>query len=190
MPMMGGIELAKIIFEQYPATIVVFLSGYAEFTYAQQAMKYHVFEYLLKPVKFDNIVDVFNRIHALLDQSRNQKAEGASNELPYYESIVMRIHKFVEENLKTVTWKQVAQYIRLSPNYLSYLYKKQTGRNFQEYLQEIKMQRAKTYLLKTDMKTYEIADKLGYANAKNFTRAFHSYYHCSPRHFRQQGKAN
>lgn len=56
MPLIDGIELSKYIYDNYPDTLVIILSGYAEFEYAQSAMRYHVSEYLLKPVSKDNLI--------------------------------------------------------------------------------------------------------------------------------------
>ncbi len=53
MPVMSGMELAEILYREYPEVKVVFLSGYADFKYAQQALKFGVSDYVLKPVKTD-----------------------------------------------------------------------------------------------------------------------------------------
>lgn len=41
MPLMTGLELAKRVYEVCPATQIVFLSGYDDFSYAQEAIKYN-----------------------------------------------------------------------------------------------------------------------------------------------------
>ena len=50
MPFLDGLELAKLVYERFPETIVVVLTGFSEFSYAQKAIRYHVHDYLLKPV--------------------------------------------------------------------------------------------------------------------------------------------
>ena len=50
MPLMTGLELARKAREVRPATKFVILSGYDDFEYAQEAFKYNVIRYLLKPV--------------------------------------------------------------------------------------------------------------------------------------------
>ncbi|MEK3883340.1 response regulator [Paenibacillus sp. PL2-23] len=49
MPMMDGIELARLIFETMPEIDVIILTGYRDFEYAQAAIKYGVKQFLLKP---------------------------------------------------------------------------------------------------------------------------------------------
>lgn len=50
MPYMDGIQLAKLVYEEYKDTKVVILSGYDDFEYAKQAVKIQVLEYILKPI--------------------------------------------------------------------------------------------------------------------------------------------
>ena len=52
MPEMDGLELARHISEQYPGIILIIISGYAEFEYAQKAILYGCSTYLLKPLDF------------------------------------------------------------------------------------------------------------------------------------------
>ncbi len=51
MPEMDGLSLAKYVEENCPATDVIIVSGYSDFNYAREAMKYGVRYYLTKPVK-------------------------------------------------------------------------------------------------------------------------------------------
>ena len=47
MPGISGIELARYIYEEKITTKVILLSGYAEFSYAQSAIKYDVKDYVI-----------------------------------------------------------------------------------------------------------------------------------------------
>ncbi|WP_077247917.1 response regulator transcription factor [Bacillus sp. FJAT-27986] len=50
MPFMNGIEMAKLVKEKSPTSKIIFLTGYEDFNYAQEAIKLRAFDYLLKPV--------------------------------------------------------------------------------------------------------------------------------------------
>lgn len=50
MPFMDGLDMARIVKERYPMIKLILLTGYNDFTYAQQAIKIRAFDYLLKPV--------------------------------------------------------------------------------------------------------------------------------------------
>lgn len=182
MPVMDGITLAKTLYEQNSPVILVFLSGYAEFEYARQALTYKVYEYILKPIKADELHSVFRRISELLNQDGNHSDTGN-----YYDKLIQKARLYMEENLSVVTLKQTALFIGLSSSYLSSIYKQQTGNSYSDDIQNMKMQIARQLLNDGDLKTYEIAEKLGYDNPKNFTRAFRSYYGFSPRDYKKNG---
>lgn len=58
MPVMDGLELSRIIKNTYPGMIVVIISGYSDFSYAQKAIKYGIFNYILKPLEDEKLLDV------------------------------------------------------------------------------------------------------------------------------------
>ena len=70
MPYVDGIELARYIHEQCPDTRTVIISGYDEFEYAKQAVRYQVMEYILKPVTPAELTEVLEKARASLDEAR------------------------------------------------------------------------------------------------------------------------
>lgn len=68
MPVMDGIELARILHTWERPPIIVFFSGYRDFEYARQAIQYGVRFYILKPVKYEDLVQTFSTIRLELDQ--------------------------------------------------------------------------------------------------------------------------
>ena len=61
MPIMDGLELSRLLLPKKPVKMV-FFSGYQDFNYARQAMKNGVSDYLLKPVKYEDLSDCLTRI--------------------------------------------------------------------------------------------------------------------------------
>ncbi|SDN10847.1 response regulator [Bacillus sp. OK048] len=57
MPFMSGLEMAKQIKERSPETRIIFLTGYEDFKYAQEAVKLKAFDYLLKPVDSEYLLN-------------------------------------------------------------------------------------------------------------------------------------
>jgi two-component system response regulator YesN len=70
MSEMNGLELIRYISRMRPAIKVVILSGYDEFSYAQEAVRFGVSDYILKPVNDGDLRDVLERIAGRL-QSQN-----------------------------------------------------------------------------------------------------------------------
>ena len=75
----------------------------------------------------------------------------------------------------------------VSESYFSRVFSRQAGMPFVAYLTRCKMERAAEYLACTDLKIYEIADRLGYANPEHFSRVFKKTMGKSPREFQRAG---
>lgn len=76
MPVMDGLALAQVVRTQYPNVQVVIVSGYADFEYAQRAIRLGVEEYLLKPLRRGALMDVLARIDAKLTLATAQTQFG------------------------------------------------------------------------------------------------------------------
>jgi two-component system response regulator YesN len=68
MPYVDGLELARYTHENYPDTKIVIISGYDEFEYAKQAVRYQVMEYILKPMTPAELTEVLVRVRESLDE--------------------------------------------------------------------------------------------------------------------------
>lgn len=75
MPFMDGLELCRMISQAKPTIKIIILSGYTEFSYAQQAMKYGVSEYIVKPVKTTDLLDALYKVAAKIEQDSKQVKE-------------------------------------------------------------------------------------------------------------------
>ena len=72
MPHMDGIEFSKHICKHFTHIRIVFLTGYDNFSYAIQAFKNHVFDYLLKPTDPDELKASFENLKKELDFQKNR----------------------------------------------------------------------------------------------------------------------
>lgn len=133
MPILDGLELAAFLQSNYPEILLVLLSGFAEFEYAQKALRYGVKDYLLKPIQYDNLLDTFQKIQDHLNEKRGLKkiddlAPG------YYEQIIESVLRYIETDYKNATLEKAALQVSISPNYLSRIFKKKRNINFSDYL--------------------------------------------------------
>ncbi|MFC4305993.1 response regulator transcription factor [Cohnella boryungensis] len=96
--------------------------------------------------------------------------------------IVEKAREYVLANYaqKGLTLNEVAQRNHVSPNYLSYLFKKYTGTNLWEYVIKLRMEESKRLLLTTDLRRYEISEQVGYESPEHFSKIFKKYFGMSP----------
>jgi len=73
MPLMDGLELSKKVSENYPDIIIVILSGYDEFEFAKEAMRYAVKDYLLKPLVTEDLRKVLNNVAMDIEKINTKK---------------------------------------------------------------------------------------------------------------------
>jgi two-component system response regulator YesN len=187
MPGMTGIEVIKEMHLQNSPVMTMFLSGYQEFHFAQEAIKYGVKNYILKPTNFSDLTDAFTQIKKELDQRTPHQVQSAllhRNINPEDDPIIYKIKDYVKINYMNASLEDVAHIVYMNPHYVSKYFKQKTDENFSDFVFQVKMEEAAKFLKSMKYKTYEVSDMVGYSNAKNFTRAFRKYFGVSPKEYR------
>ncbi|GAA3413323.1 response regulator [Paenibacillus hodogayensis] len=192
MPVMNGIELAEELYKQKSKIKIIFFSGHREFEYAQKALSFGVKSYVVKSTKFSELVHVFEKVKDELDQEtyameapdKEPAAEDSEEVQNFYDRVILTIKSHIKGHYRDVELDDVARLVHMHPNYVSKLFKKQTGQNFSDYLLAVRMEKAVELLKDVRYRTLDVSALLGYTNVKNFTRRFKSYYGKSPRAFR------
>lgn len=184
MPVMNGIALAKTIYERKAqGPLIVFMSAYDNFKYAQEAIKYDVRYYILKPSTFEELTNAFEKIREELDAKHQTKLV-----IPRYKSpdeIIDKVVAYCEKNYQTASLTDLSALLYLNGSYLSQMIRQKTGRTFSDLLQETRMKQAALLLSDPTIKIYHISDMVGYNSSNNFTRAFKTYYNMTPSEYRQ-----
>lgn len=85
-----------------------------------------------------------------------------------------------------VTLNEVAEHTFVSTYYISRMFKREMGINFVDYLNEIRIEKAKEMLKDVRYKTYEVAEKVGIPDAHYFSKLFKKYVGVTPTEFRDQ----
>jgi len=80
MPGLNGLDFTEWVNGQYPEIWTIFLTGHAEFAYAQKAIQLASFEYLLKPVKVDQLEATLQRAADKIRQDREASRVVEANE--------------------------------------------------------------------------------------------------------------
>lgn len=191
MPCMNGVELSKNIYQSKNNIQVIILSGYGEFEYAQQAIKYGVTDYLLKPIDYDKLLDALKSIKEKLDSTHNgqkpdksrlrekSKERNSSNNASI-EAAICYIDKHYSE---PISRDSVACICYMNSSYFGNCFKIYTGKTFTDYLTDLRIQKS-VELLREKYSIEEIAQKVGYSGSRHFGRTFKSITGYTPTEYR------
>lgn len=94
----------------------------------------------------------------------------------------------LEHYNEQVTLNEVSEHTFVSTYYISRIFKKELGKNFVDYLNEIRIDKAKELLKDIRYKTYEIAEKVGIQDAHYFSKLFRKYEGVTPTEYRESLK--
>lgn len=126
------------------------------------------------------MIDYMEWLTTLLDRfDEQQLGKGTIREICLY------IRQHYNEN---ITLNGLAERFFLHPNYLSRLFKEKTGKNFIEYLTEVRMERVKELLKSSDLKIVEICAMTGYDNPRYFSKVFKQATGMTPREYREHAE--
>ncbi|GLX69964.1 response regulator [Paenibacillus glycanilyticus] len=90
--------------------------------------------------------------------------------------IVAEVKRIVQEQYSgSISLREVAATIYMNPNYLGKLFKANTDQSFNDYVLQVRMEKAKELLLHTDKKVYEIAQEIGFSELDWFYKRFKAY---------------
>ncbi len=95
--------------------------------------------------------------------------------------------EFIKNNfMKQILLKDVADVLYVNPAYLGRCIQKETGLTFNNFIANIRMEKAKDLLKNTDMMVYQIADAVGYTESKHFVSKFTLMVGCAPLSYRKK----
>ena len=184
MPGMDGLELMKEIRKKKLDTKVVLVSGYAEFDYAQKAIRMGAVDYLLKPVETETFAKVLENLEKMLDE-RGGKQEEQPEEIlnpSALENIVEEIQSRYNEN---ITLTGFSEKHNISAGHLSNLLKERLGMSFSEYITAKRVQKAKELLADERLSVEKVANEVGYKDYFYFTKVFKKAVGISPSKYRK-----
>ena len=67
---------------------------------------------------------------------------------------------------------ELSRHLGVTPNHLSALFARETGRSFRDYLALVRIEAAKRLLADSSLKVWEVAEKIGFLNIEHFSRVF------------------
>ncbi|MCQ2519947.1 MAG: response regulator [Lachnospiraceae bacterium] len=176
MPFMNGIDFTELATKRYPNLVIIILTALDDFEYARKCIRLPVFEYMLKPIVREDVLETLVRAKTLLDE----KAAAKKNSLVFdideesdEDSSVDLIKKYINEHFgdSSLNLTGVAQEFGFSSSYLSRKFKQEAGMNFVEYLSSCRMKKAME-LAALGKKMFYTAQTVGIPDPNYFGRCF------------------
>lgn len=139
-------------------------------------------------MKYTTLQDMSEGIISLFKKYFNlmiyQRSEGSNR-------VIREVKEYINKNyMNNVSLTDTAEYVFLNPSYLSKIFLKETGMLFSEYLIQCRMEKVKELLLKTDLKIYEISEKVGYHDEKHLMKMFKKVTGVSPMEYKKNRLKN
>ena len=185
MPGLTGLELLQEIPDVSPDSKVVIISGYAEFAYAKEAIKHHAYDYLLKPIKEEEL----SRVMTSIMNEHNEEGEGGGDESvsPVFDNKLIDnvIADIREHYMEDISLTSLSSKYNISMGHLSKMIKDNLKVNFSDYIASLRIQRAKELLRDDSMSIQEIAEIVGYNDYFYFTKVFKKIEGISPSKYRK-----
>ncbi|MDF2961365.1 MAG: transcriptional regulator [Paenibacillus sp.] len=107
-----------------------------------------------------------------------------------YKTLVDKAKEFTREHFQEsdISINKVCQHLHISTGYFSGIFKKETKMTFVGYLMQIRMEAAKELLRTTDLRTLDIAEKVGYSEPNYFSFSFRKHVGMSPKEYRSSSR--
>ena len=101
--------------------------------------------------------------------------------------LIQQCIRYINSNYaEKVTLSAMAKRVYLSTSYLSRIFKQETGSSFSDYLNQVRIHRAKVYLRQWDIRLTDVAHLVGFEDQSHFTRTFKRLTGVLPKEYRMQ----
>lgn len=134
--------------------------------------------------EYHSLNELKDKVYAVLNHMPGDRSDEKKKKYSKpVEKCIEIIETRYEQNLSLET---ISTEIAVSKNYFCYLFKRETGMSVWGYLTQVRMDYAKKLLRNTDLKSYEIAFKVGYDNPSYFAKIFKKSEGCTPNEYRDK----
>lgn len=181
MPKMDGIQLLKALREEDNDVPLIFLTAYSEFEYAQQALRYFAFDYLLKPFEDGELEECVLRAKKEIEEARDDRKqqegqailaapEDATDKSRYIREALAYIAEHCGDS--DISIGAVSAALGISEGHLSHLFKKETNYTVAAYITRYRMRAAMKLLEDCHNRVSDVAEKVGYRDITYFSSTF------------------
>lgn len=148
-------------------------------------------EYAMNPINewivtFDSVDELEKELHGILEDARqrldNLRVQRSQHEL------IDQVKAYIESEFNNPDFSLVmlSDRFKLTPNYLSRLFKEEFGEKFIDYLASLRIEQAKCLLVTTSEAIQEISGRVGYTHTFSFIRVFKKLVGRTPGDYRKE----
>ena len=193
MPQMDGLTMIAALKSEYSDMQIAILTGFRDFEYAQQAINLGVSRFLLKPSNMDEIDEAIKHMVERSDKIQGTVTESAGEESGEEQGadnfIVRNALSYIEEHYnEKILLSDVADKVYVSQWHLSKLLNKETGKNFSEILNTVRIKKAAELLKDPSKRISDVSEEVGFLDVAHFSRVFKKVKGISANEFRNHTK--
>lgn len=159
-----GIEITLLMYKELEEQAKQLDDFYSIYNKQQQMQTVHEI--------FVCIRQLVNQLVSIVNHQRDNQVK----------KLINRAMEYMEQHYdqEGLSLQDVSSVVHISPTYLSIIFKKEKNINFSEFLNQLRMNKAMELLRISDLKSYEVAEKVGFKNAHYFSLCFKKYTGISP----------
>ncbi len=189
MPVMDGMELLGKARDLYPDMKFIIISGFSDFEYAREAIHLKAYDYLLKPVSQNDILDVLTRLQKDLELEKDDYLNYFSEDYAHAspEKIAGLLQEFIASHYQhPLNLSVIAQTMNYSQSYLTKIFLQEYECTPIKYLNQTRLKKA-CYLLvhNPELTVSRIAELTGYEDQAYFSRTFKKNMGISPLQYKK-----
>ena len=199
MPEGTGLELFEWVKGYFPYVECIYVTCHPDFEYIRSAMRLGSFDYLLKPIDYDELYEVLGRAvkradaNSIVKEHVHQKARNLLRQEPGQDQgsadVTEKIKKYVKDHIQEeISMGDIAEVVYLNPQYMVRLFRKQEGISILEYITNTRVSMACDLLRETDYSINQVAGLVGYANYSYFSRVFKKITGKSPQEYKKESE--
>lgn len=183
MPVLDGIQAGWEIRKLLPDVKLIFLTAYAQFAYAKQAISMGAAEYLIKPADEQETAAIVrkaltqfperNAAAASEDEQEISEPEQVSAGQARAAEIAREAKQFLDSKyMEEISIEALAESYRMSLQHFNKIFKQFNGTTCKDYIVNLRVSKAKEYLKNARVNIREVGVLVGYLDANYFSRIF------------------
>lgn len=188
MPGGSGIDLLQWMESRDISPVTMLLTCFSNFEYAHQAIRHHVFDYILKPVRSQELTE---KIAGAVSQRKKELLVEETLENELYDrsedSAVAIMKEYIEQNLTSeLTRKEISSQVFLNPDYAARIFRNAEGVTLKEYIRNRRISRVKKMLIGTSKPIEVICEETGFSYNSYFYNTFKEMEGITPQEYRKK----